>query len=333
MDLYFYNQIGPESLDQVLTAAGTDEDLNVHINSPGGSVYDGLAIYNFLSSSKNKVNVSIDGLAGSVASVIAMAGDNIDIHDSGMLMIHNSGFMGFGGNKEDLEKQIEVLDKIDNAMLSIYQARTGQSKEVLQAFMNKETFFTSKEAKKLGFVNKIIKPKKVTAELLINNDKMENVLKDIQAKWAALTGAKVEGLSDEDIKKIEEAAKEVANAKLAKEKASIGNTAAEQITSDMVKNVDYLAHIEKLNGLLTPVLAHIEATQKVLDKLDADIDSRVATAMDDLLSKVTSKTQVPAGQEFIGGTEQIKGETKKEYEASRKKAAKERERNRELTPN
>ena len=144
MDLYFYDAIGPESLDKVLQVADTDEDVNLHINSPGGSVYDGLAIYNFLTSAPNRINVSIDGMAGSIASVVAMAGNTISIHESGMMMVHNASAMMGGGTKEHMEKQIEVLDKIDEIQLNIYSRRTKQHKEDIKSLMDKETYLTSK---------------------------------------------------------------------------------------------------------------------------------------------------------------------------------------------
>ena len=331
MDLYFYDAIGPESLEKVLGIAGSDEDVNVHINSPGGSVYDGLAIYNFLQSSPNNINVSIDGMAGSIASVIAMAGDNIDIHEAGMLMVHNASAMMFGGNKEDLEKQIDILSKIDDVLLNIYTARTKQDKPTMKAFMEAETFFTSKEAKKLGFVTNIIKPKKIAAQLLIN-DKMDNVLKDIRAKFQSITGkVSTEAATKEELQAIEEAAEELALEKLEKKKADIGNTIGDDITAEMVTMVSYEAYNEKVNSFVALAMDHIEKTQIVIDGLNEDIDSRVKTAMEALLAKVTSKTQVPAANQFSNNGQDDQPETEEEYNARRQKIAAERENNRKLT--
>jgi len=331
MDLYFYDAIGPESLEKVLSIASSDEDVNVHINSPGGSVYDGLAIYNFLQSSPNNINVSIDGMAGSIASIIAMAGNEINIHDSGMMMIHNASQMMFGGNKEELEKQIDILSKIDDVMLNIYTSRTKQDKKTIQALMESETFFTSKEAKRLGFVTNIIKPKKIAAEL-INNDKMDNVLKDIRAKFQSITGkVSTEAATPEELKAIDAAAEELAKEKLEKKKGAIGSKIGDDLTAEMVTMVSYEAYNEKVNSFVALAMDHIEKTQTVLDGLNEDIDSRVKTAMEALLAKVTSKTKVPVTNNLNNNGQSDTQETEEEYEARRKAQAAERENNRELT--
>ena len=298
MDLYFYDAIGPQSLEKVLQVADTDEDVNLHINSPGGSVYDGLAIYNFLTSAPNRINVLIDGMAGSIASVVAMAGNTISIHESGMMMVHNASAMMGGGTKEHMEKQIEVLDKIDEIQLNIYSRRTKQPKEAIKSLMDKETYLTSKEAKKFGFVDKIIKPQKIAAN--INFDKMDNLLNDIKAKFKAmLPSTNAEG-DAEAIAKLKEAADEIAASKLELKKEGIGDNIGDALTAEMVKFTDYEADRTKWNAFSDVVMQHIEKTQTVLDGLNKDIDGRIKTAMNELLAKVESKTEVPAPVGFTG---------------------------------
>ena len=326
MDLYFYDAIGPESLEKVLQVADTDEDVNLHINSPGGSVYDGLAIYNFLTSAPNRINVSIDGMAGSIASVVAMAGNTISIHESGMMMVHNASAMMGGGTKEHMEKQIEVLDKIDEIQLNIYSRRTKQPKEAIKSLMDKETYLTSKEAKKFGFVDKIIKPQKIAAN--INFDKMDNLLNDIKAKFKAMLPYNDKDDDAEAIAKLKEAADEIAASKLELKKEGIGEHIGEQLTAEMVKFTDYEADRTKWNAFSDAIMQHIEATQTVLDGLNKDIDGRIKTAMDELLKKVTSKTEVPAPVGFTGvGEIELTDEEKKK---ALENFAKEIEKNRTL---
>ena len=331
MDLYFYDAIGPERLNKVLQIADTDEDVTVHINSPGGSVYDGLAIYNFLTSSRNKIKVSIDGMAGSIAGVVAMAGDTVSIHQSGMFMVHNASAMMGGGTKEHMEKQIEVLDKIDEIQLNIFTRKKGQSKETIQALMTKETYFTSKEAKRLGFVDTIIKPQKIAAE--INFDKMDNLLNDIRNKFKALMPSLDKtGDNDEAVKKLKDAADAVAADKLKAKKKEIGDDVANQLTAEMVLFTEYESDRVKFQAFADATMKHIEATQKVLDELDADIDTRIETAMNALLAKVTSKTEVPASKHIFQGRE-AKDQTADERKKEIKDFERKQEENRTLKLN
>lgn len=126
------------------------ESINLTINSPGGSVFDGLAIYNYLSSHKAKVNIEVLGIAASSASVIAMAGDTITIPEDGFLMIH-SPWSGAVGDADEMRSTADVLDKIQETLINIYVKRTGLDKEVITDMVNKETWLTGSEALELGF--------------------------------------------------------------------------------------------------------------------------------------------------------------------------------------
>jgi len=327
MDVLLFGPIGPDSLLKVVDTVASDEDINVHIGSPGGSVYDGLAMYNLLSQSKNKVNVHIDGIAGSIAAIIAMAGNTINIHESGMMMIHNAASMFPGSNKEDLQKTIDVLGKIDQTQVNIISRRTRKSKKDIQALMEKETFFTAKEALAFGLVDTIIKPQKIAAQL--NIDKMDNLLKDIQSKFNSLIGTNLKDEDSEEADKLKEAADKIAADKL---KASIeaGETSADKITAIMVKTTVFDAKMILLNDYIKSSYEHTLKAQAFIEKFDQAVKDEVKIQMDALLAQVQSKTEVPAPIQHFTEAEQI--QSQKDKDAEQVEQSNERERKRVLTP-
>lgn len=177
-DLYLYNIIDDyayegysDSADSILkdiNDLGDIKQLNVFINSPGGSVFEGISIKNMLERQKLKgcfINVVIDGLAASIASVIAMAGDKISMPENALMMVHRAS-CGCFGNADEMRKQIEVLDKIDIVLTNTYVNRSGGllSKEDVQAMFNSgDTWLTAEEAKNYGLCDEITESLKVAA--------------------------------------------------------------------------------------------------------------------------------------------------------------------------
>lgn len=131
-------------------------DITVAIHSPGGDFFEGLAIYNVLREYPGRVTVKIVGLAASAASIIAMAGDEIQMSESAFIMIHRA-WSAVVGNRRDLEYAIKALDAFDNAMADIYSARTGRSKDDIIALMDGETWLSGVEAVNTGFADAIVK--------------------------------------------------------------------------------------------------------------------------------------------------------------------------------
>lgn len=177
-DLYLYNIIDDyayegysDSADSILkdiNDLGDIKQLNVYINSPGGSVFEGISIKNMLERQKLKgcfINVVIDGLAASIAGVIAMAGDKISMPENALMMVHRAS-CGCFGNADEMRKQIEVLDKIDTVLINTYVNRSGGllSKEDVQAmFDSGDTWLTAEEAKNYGLCDEITESLKVAA--------------------------------------------------------------------------------------------------------------------------------------------------------------------------
>ena len=148
---------------QDLQKLGEVPNITVRINSPGGSVFEGTAIYNALKSHPAKIDVFIDGMALSMASVIAMAGDKITIAENAMIMIHEPS-INVSGTAKRLRKTAETLDKTKQSILTSYVKRTGKAEDEVAALMALETWMTADEALEHGFVDEISDSKGPVAE-------------------------------------------------------------------------------------------------------------------------------------------------------------------------
>ena len=133
-----------------LRAIGAGKDVTVNLNSPGGDFFEGVAIYNLLRQHSGKVTVNVMGLAASAASVIAMAGDEINMGDGSFLMIHNAWTVAMG-SRHDLLAASEMLEPFDAAMADLYAARSGMDRADVAAMMDKETWIGASQAVADGF--------------------------------------------------------------------------------------------------------------------------------------------------------------------------------------
>lgn len=122
-----------------------DQEVFVHLNSPGGDFFEGVAIYNALRAHPKKVTVRILGLAASAASVIAMAGDEIQIGKAGFLMVHNAWVVAIG-NRHDLAEAAKTMEPFDDAMATVYADRAGVKKAKAAEWMDNETWFNGEQA-------------------------------------------------------------------------------------------------------------------------------------------------------------------------------------------
>ena len=162
-ELLLYDEIGESFFGGGVSAKQFAEDLkavkdakvlNVRINSPGGSVFDGTAIYNQLTRFRGRVEVDIDGLAASIASVIALAGRPVRMAANALYMIHNPSGMVVG-NAQDMRQMADVLDTVQSTIVSVYADHTTQSEKDLTKWMAAETWMTAAEAKERGFIDEI----------------------------------------------------------------------------------------------------------------------------------------------------------------------------------
>lgn len=156
------DEITPKDFKANLDSLGDIQTLNIYINSNGGDVFAGQAIYSMLKRSTAQKNVYIDGLAASIASIIAMAGDKIIMPANAMMMIHNPWTMAMG-NSHDFRKLADDMDKIRESMLSVYESKTGMKQEDIIPLLDAETWLTAQDAFDKGFCDEIEEEKQVAA--------------------------------------------------------------------------------------------------------------------------------------------------------------------------
>lgn len=160
-DLYFYGDIVsswwgawddtdqyPEKVKDFLDEV-KGKDLNIYINSGGGSVFAGMAIYNMLKRHEGDKTVYVDGLAGSISSVIALAGDRIVIPNNAYMMIHKPWSYTFG-NANELREQADMLDKIEEGIINVYSENLKEGVDIkeIKEMVNNETWLTGEDASK-----------------------------------------------------------------------------------------------------------------------------------------------------------------------------------------
>lgn len=149
-EIYVYDVIGwgdatPLALRNAMAQADQSKPLEVRINSEGGSAFDGFAMFNALKTHAAGVNVFVDGIAASAASIIAMAGTKITMGPMSYLMIHEA-WCGLMGNKREARKMADLLENIDTLSTQQYSKRTGNTDEQVKAWLESETWFNATEA-------------------------------------------------------------------------------------------------------------------------------------------------------------------------------------------
>jgi ATP-dependent Clp protease protease subunit len=153
---FFGEGLAPKDVVGFLNA--NPGNIHVRLNSPGGYVYDGMQIYNALAQHKGTVTVTVEGLAHSAASLVAMAGDVIRMHEASDLGIHRA-WAGAIGNSKTMRGLAEWLEKIDSHLATVYSARSGQPKEQIEQWLDGTddgTIFTADEAVAAGFADEVI---------------------------------------------------------------------------------------------------------------------------------------------------------------------------------
>lgn len=145
-----------------LDAVRKSKAIRVLLNSPGGSVFDGLAIYNLLAGMREKVSVEILGIAASAASVVAMAGSSRTMRSGSFLMVHNPWGVTIG-NAAEMREMAETLDKVAGELVNIYAANSALTQEEVRAAMDAETWYTATEAEEAGYVDAVETEKEIAA--------------------------------------------------------------------------------------------------------------------------------------------------------------------------
>ena len=199
-DIYIFDEIGmygvtaQDFIGEIKELKNTP--INLRINSLGGDVFNGMAIYNVIKKREAKTTVYIEGIAASIATIIALGADEVVMSENSLFMIHNA-WGGTMGDAKDMRKSAETLEKISTELTEIYMKKTGLSYDVVSNMMDEETWLNSEEAYELGFVDTISDAIKIAAKydvskfknitneqiqnklnININNRKMTNELKE-----------------------------------------------------------------------------------------------------------------------------------------------------------
>ena len=199
-DIYIFDEIGTYGVtaqDFISEIKGLkDMPINLRINSLGGDVFDGMAMYNVIKRREAKTTVYIEGIAASIATIIALGADEVVMAENSLFMIHNA-WGGAMGEAKDMRKTAETLEKITSELTDIYVKKTGLSYDAVAQMMDEETWLNAEEAYKLRFIDTISDSIKVAAKydvskfknitqeeiknklsININNKKMTNELKE-----------------------------------------------------------------------------------------------------------------------------------------------------------
>lgn len=255
-----------------------DEELEIRIDSVGGDLFEGLKIYNALLNHTQRVNIIVDGVAGSIASVIALASENREIAETGSFMIHHALVPSVSGNHEELQKIVNTLEEYSKIIASVYARNTKLSIDEALDLMSKEKTFTAEDSVKLGFSKSIVEPLKAVAK--INQIDM-NLLQSIKAK---LTGdlpvipaveavdlpanpeaPEVQGLTPEDEEAVRIIVAEMIAEALAGNTEEVGATIATVLNSITSKG----AVDQQAGGIVTPeaTVSGIDAFNKKMDEI------------------------------------------------------------------
>lgn len=266
VEILIYEQIGSDFWSEGITAKQFVHDLaakgkirhiDLRINSPGGSFFDGLAIYNTLKSHPAIVDVYIDGIAFSMASVIAMAGDTISMAKNALMMVHNPRGAA-AGTPEEIRAYAELMEKARESILTAYEDKTGIDRDELLAMVNAETYMNADEAVEKGFADE------VTAELAVaasfSFPSFLNVPENVQAQISSFNHDRRDSMADS-------AAPNPARvpATIAELKAMAGST-----SDFVVAQLEATATADEARAVLcNQLLARAEAAEKKLADLQA----------------------------------------------------------------
>lgn len=161
----WFGGISANQFSRDLKALGNVKTINVRINSDGGDVFEGRTMYTLLAQHPARIVTHVDGLAASIASVIAMAGDEIRMADGSYMMIHRAWGVAIG-NEDDMTRTADLLRSVSGSLAETYVARTGNDRAKVDAWMRDETWFTAAEAKEAGFADVVDEPVRAAAAVV-----------------------------------------------------------------------------------------------------------------------------------------------------------------------
>ena len=300
-EISIYDEIGfwgvsAASFAQDLKDCGNNlKQINLHIHSPGGDVFDGIAIYNLLKNHPANVTVYIDGLAASMASVIAMAGNEVIMPENAMMMIHKPWGIQ-GGDAEDMRKYADLLDKVENTLIPAYANKTGKTPEELAEMLSAETWLNGKECVEQGFADKLAEPLVAMASIksrkLEDFENMPKAMKDMLFKPQGNAGSNP-----------------AQQATPTEQSAPVNQT--QTVTVDNTAQVQ--ADLNKRNADIKAVFAPFGSTHSdLLVECLGDLSITAEQAKDKLLAKLGANTTPSAASTAYAGNGNIVGDSVKQ---------------------
>lgn len=300
-EISIYDEIGfwgvsAASFAQDLKNCGNNlKQINLHIHSPGGDVFDGIAIYNLLKNHPANVTVHIDGLAASMASVIAMAGNEVIMPENAMMMIHKPWGIQ-GGDAEDMRKYADLLDKVENTLIPAYASKTGKTPEELAEMLSAETWLNGKECVEQGFADKLAEPLVAMASIksrkLEDFENMPKAMKDMLFKPQGNAGTNP-----------------ASQATQTEQSAPVNQT--QTVTVDNTAQVQ--ADLNKRNADIKAVFAPFgSAHSDLLVECLGDLSITAEQAKDKLLAKLGANTTPSAAPTAYAGNGNIVGDSVKQ---------------------
>lgn len=204
-EIWIYERIGSDFFGDGIAAKDFVRDLSaitadkiaLHVNSPGGAVFDGQAIYTALRNHPAEITTYIDGLAASIASVIALAGDRVVMAGNALYMIHDPAGWA-DGTATELRKYADLLDTVGETLIGVYADRTGKPREEIAAAMTAETWYSAADALEFGFVDEVAAPLAVAASWSIEDFGFKHAPKTIEP--AAAGGVSLSARNESDLR-------------------------------------------------------------------------------------------------------------------------------------
>lgn len=230
-----------EDLQKILNQNKNASRIDIYINSPGGSVSEGIAIYNILKRTRSYKRVFIDGFACSIASVIAMAGNSISMPKSSMQMVHNA-WTWTAGNASELRKAADDLDKINEVVVNAYMSKFKGTEEELRALLDNESYLTAEECLEYGLCTKIVEDNENTQEDVNSGiEATTNLFENKLNKLVSIKNA-IKELDAETVKP--ETAKETKNVETVKD----GETVKETKNANVAKVNEIKAKVDEVKA-------------------------------------------------------------------------------------
>jgi len=287
-DPLFGGGISAQSVLDTLSASPKAKKIRVRINSGGGIVTEGLAIYNILKNHTAEVTCQVDGLAGSIASVIAMSG-RLEMPATSYLMIHNP-YGWIEGGSDELRHQADVLDSMREMMLDIYCAKCGRSREFIGSLMNEEKWMTGTEALAYGFADSLIQSPNAKLAAHFDLSMFRNVPRsiDAQARASTVTAGEIKDLvraAIDEIDKEEQRPGDPVAAALEQltHNVTLGDATTDELTvtdspaaiaaaagENTMDEEQYKARIAELEAQLAEIKAQLDTSNAAKAQAEAD---------------------------------------------------------------